>query len=60
MQTSNTSVALDFYSEVDTVLISSRVHTDIAGLSVDGTADELYDKTHNICTCIADRNAEAH
>jgi hypothetical protein len=44
--------------QVDNVFIFGRVHTDIAGLMVDRTAEEMYDKTGNIR--MAQRNTEAH
>ena len=40
------------------MFIFGTVHTDIAGLMVEGNADEMYDKRGNILK--AERNTEAH
>jgi hypothetical protein len=44
--------------EVDNVFVFGGDHTDIAGLVVEGTADELFDKSGNVH--VAERNTEAH
>jgi hypothetical protein len=49
---------MGFYFEVNNVFIFGRVHTDITGLMVHETADEMNDKTGKIH--IAESNTEAH